>query len=48
MEIKKMLQMNDQLILQESLVRKLEVIFATDYRKIESKIIEMTTIKGNN
>ncbi|CAG8604183.1 8526_t:CDS:10 [Funneliformis caledonium] len=48
MEIKKMLQTNDQLILQESLVRKLEAIFETDYSEIESKIIEMTTVKGDS
>lgn len=48
LEIKEMLKMSDQLILQESLVRNLEAIFATDYDEIESKIIEMTTNIGNN
>jgi len=46
MEIKKMLQMSDQLILQKSLIRKPEVIFETNYRdRIE--ITKMTTIKGD-
>ncbi|CAG8723704.1 13363_t:CDS:2, partial [Funneliformis mosseae] len=48
MEIKKILQMNDQLILQKSFIRKLKVIFETDYSKIESKIIEETTIKDSD
>ncbi|CAG8720416.1 1444_t:CDS:2, partial [Funneliformis mosseae] len=48
MEIKKIQKMNDQLILQESFIRKLEVIFETDYSKIESKIIEETTIKDGD
>ena len=47
MEIKKMPQMNDRLILQESLIRRLEAIYETDYYEIESKIIEMTMVKSS-
>ncbi|CAI2192327.1 6581_t:CDS:2, partial [Funneliformis geosporum] len=47
-EIKKMLQMNDRLILQESVVKKLETIFETDYSEIESKIIEETVVEAND
>nr|CAG8665332.1 4788_t:CDS:2 [Entrophospora candida] len=47
-EIKKLLQMKDQLILQETLVKKLEEIFETDYTEIESKILNKTIIMGDN
>ena len=35
-------------VLQESFVKKLELIFDTDYDKIESKIFDETIVEGNN
>ncbi|CAI2191719.1 3083_t:CDS:2, partial [Funneliformis geosporum] len=47
-EVKNLLQAKDRLILQETLVKKLDAIFETDYTGIESKIFSETVINGDN
>ncbi|CAG8708759.1 10088_t:CDS:2 [Cetraspora pellucida] len=47
-EIEKLFLMKNRLVLQESFVKKLESIFETEYSKIESKIIDLTIVEGDN
>ncbi|RIA99768.1 hypothetical protein C1645_730679 [Glomus cerebriforme] len=47
-EIEKLFLMKDRFVLQESLVKKLESIFKTEYAQIESKIFNDTIVKGDN
>ncbi|CAG8703556.1 11987_t:CDS:2, partial [Funneliformis mosseae] len=47
-KVKNLLQAKDRLILQETLVKKLDAIFETDYIGIESKIFSETVISGDN
>ncbi|CAG8813654.1 16644_t:CDS:2, partial [Gigaspora margarita] len=47
-EIKNLLQAKDRLILQETIHKKLDALFETDYTKIETKIISEPDINGDN
>ncbi|PKY60397.1 hypothetical protein RhiirA4_484053 [Rhizophagus irregularis] len=46
-EIKNLLQAKDRLILQDTLIKKLDTIFETEYTEIESKIHLETVINGD-
>jgi hypothetical protein len=47
-EIEKLFLMKDRLVLQESFVKRLELLFETDYTKIESKIFSETIVEEDD